>query len=493
MDVSSLFSGQGSIQYLVDQFMSFEQGPKDRLTSRRSSLNDKIKILSDLDSKLSALQAKTERMTDEFTNYFAAKKAGVSNSEVLKATASSDAMLGNHVLTVERLAAFDTRVSNQFVSTDSDFSSYTTDHTFQIEVSHKNEDDELSRVTIDVTIAASEFEGDNQTVFQAIANAVNGAMDQAVADELINNEERVRASVLNEESNTSRLSLRSDHSGYTYRMDFGSSSLLDDLNVNNAALTDGATGGYMHDVGTSESTSELNSKFTLNGLTFYRDSSTVTDALDGLTLQFLNTFTSQETVSVSTNTESVRKEIDDFISAYNDSINFLREKTQYNSSTKERGPLSEDYTIRNIAMGLRNISQSEVTDVTYSNYNLLYDIGIEADQQGRLSVKDSEKLTKAIETNPEFVSDLFNGSDGIATRINDYIEDFVKVGGSISSSKENLNSEIQSINDRLKVVESLLGQKEKQLFNDFSRLQETMYTLQSQQSFFSMFTGLYSG
>lgn len=487
MDVSSLFSGQNSIQYLVDQYMRFEQGPKDRLTNRKSSLNDRIKILSDLDSKLSALQTKTERMTDEFTNYFAAKKAGVSNPELLKATASSDAVIGNHVLTVERLAAFDTRVSNQYISSNNDFASYVTDQTFQIEVAHPTDEDENNRVTIDVTITADQFTDDNQTVLQAIANAVNGAMDQAVADETITNEERVRASVVNEESGTSRLSIRSDSSGYKYRMDFGASGLLDDLNINNAVLTSGTTGGYMHEVGTSESTSELNSMFNLNGLTFYRDSSTVTDAIDGLTLQFLNTFSNQETVSVNTNTESVRKEIDDFISAYNETISFVREKTQYNSATEKRGELSEDYNVRNILVDLRNISQGEVTDVTFDEYNLLYDIGIEADQQGKLSVKDAEKLTEAIETNPEFVSDIFNGSDGIATKINDYLDEFVKTGGSISKSKETINTEIRTINDRLKVVESLLGQKEKQLFDDFSRLQETMYTLQSQQSFFGLF------
>ena len=492
MDVSSLFSGQGSIQYLVDQFMRFEQGPKDRLTEKKTSLNDKIKILSDLDSKLSALRSRTERMTDQFTNYFAAKKVSLSNSDVLKASASSEAVLGNHVLTVERLAAFDTRVSNQFISTDSDFTGYVTNQTFQVEVAHPTDEDAENRVSIDITVTANELTGDNQTVMQAIANAINGAMDQAVADEVITNEERVRASVVNEETGTSRLSFRSDSSGYDYRMDFGASSLLDDLNINNNAQTSGTTGGYMYAVGTSESTSELNSKFNLNGLTFYRNSNTVTDAINGLTLQFLNTFSEQQTVSVNTNTESVRSEIDEFIKAYNESINFVRDNTQYNSTTKERGELSNDYAYRNITTDLRNIALGAVTDISYSDYNLLYDLGIEADQQGRLSIKDPEKLTKALETNTEFVSDIFTGSDGIATKIDDYLEKYLKTGGTISSSKKNINSEITNINDRLKLVETLLGQKEKQLFEEFSGLQETMYTLQNQQTYFSLFLN-YSG
>jgi len=487
MDISSSFSGQNSIQFLVDQFMRFEQGPRERLLNKKSSVDSKIKVLSDLDSKLSALQNSAKRMTDEFTNYFGAKTSSVSNAEVLKATASADAALGNHVMTVERLAAFDTRVSNQFDSNANDFSAYSTDQVFEIQVAHPTDEDPDNRVNIAVTVTADEFTGTNEEVLQAIKNAVNGAMDQAVADEIITNEERVRGSVVNEVNGTSRLSFRSGNSGYTNRMDFGASSLLNDLNINNNALSSGTAGGYMFAVGTSATDSELNSKFMLDGLTFYRDSSTVTDAIDGVTLQLLNSFSEQETFKVNTDTTAVKTEIDEFIKSYNEVLTFLRDQAQFNADTKKRGPLADDFTYSSISTDLRNFALSEVTDITYGDYNLLYDIGIEADQQGRLSVKDSDKLTEAIETNSEFVSDIFNGSDGIATKINDYLENYVKTGGTISNSKKNLNDEISNINDRLELVKSLLKQKEEQLFNEFARLQETMYSLQSQQSFFGLF------
>ena len=96
-------------------------------------------------------------------------------------------------------------------------------------------------------------------------------------------------------------------------------------------------------------------------------------------------------------------------------------------------------------------------------------------------------MTKAIETNTEFVSDIFNGADGIATKIDDYINKFIKTGGTISDSKKLLNTEVTNIKDRLDVIDSFLRQKENQLFREFSRLQETMAILQNQQSYLSLF------
>ncbi len=488
MDVTSLFANQGSVQYLVDQFMRFEQEPLQILTGKKSKLNSTTQLLSELDSKLSALQKRTQRMTDTFTNYFAARTALSSNTDVLNASATSAAKIGTHSVTVDRLASADTRVSQQYDSAASSFSSYTTDQTFTIEVAHPTDTDANNRVSISVTVAASAFTGDNESVLKAISTAVDSAMDEAVANDVIKNEERVNGSVVSEENGKSRLQFISANSGYTYRMDFGASTLLDDLQINAGTQASGTAGGYMYAVGTSASTSNLNSKFTLDGLTYYRDSSNVDDALQGLTLNLKNIFTSEETVTVSTDYKAVKEEVQGFIDAFNESISFLRKETQYNAGTESRGSLADDLKYRTISLDLRDIVASEVTDITYGEYNLLYDIGLEMDQQGRLSIKDEDKFKTAVETNSEYVSDLFNGSDGIATRINDYLEGYVKSGGTISQSKKNISRQISTLDTRIDLENTLLEQKRAQLTKEFVELQSAMSRVQSQQQFFSMFS-----
>jgi len=485
MDISSIFSSQNSVNQLISQYMSIEERPRDLLITKRNSLDNRKSILSELDSKLAALKNKADRMMDPIFNYFAAKKATSSDIDKVTVNAGSSASLGNHSISVERLAESDTRVSQQYNSSDSDFTSYSTDQTFYIEVAHPTEDDPNNRIQIDVTIAGALFAEDNETVLQGIADAINTAMSNAVTDETVEIDEIIHASVVNEESGTTRLVFRTEQSGYGYRMDFGSSTLLDDLQVNLDSQSSGTAGGYITYVGTDETNSLLNSKFSIDGLTFYRNSNSVTDAINGVTLQLLNTFAANETITVTADLDSVKNEVQGFLDTYNEAISYLREKTQIDPNTYLRGPLSDDMLYRNIFNELREIASSEVAGTSSQVYTKLYNIGIEADLKGRLSIKDAEKFNDAVETNSIFVSDLFNSADGIATQVENYIDDFVKAGGTIDSSKNNIEDEISLLNDRIKLANDLLSIKESKLRNEFSKLQEMMVILSNQQSFFS--------
>jgi len=128
-----------------------------------------------------------------------------------------------------------------------------------------------------------------------------------------------------------------------------------------------------------------------------------------------------------------------------------------------------------------------VEDTTSENYALLYNIGIEANEDGTLSITDSDKFTAALETNALYVSDLFKGDEGIATKLVDYIDGFVSAGGTINNSKQNLDSQISSINDRISYMDEVLDKKEELYFNEFTKFQEIMYQLQEQQNFFNSF------
>lgn len=490
MNIGSGFGSQNSIQYLVDQYMRIESQPKLELLQKKSQLNAKKAVFSELDSKLSALKTKLTYFTDSVFNPFQAKSAASSDTDKATATAESLSGIGNHSVTVDRLAAADTRVSDLYTSSDSSFTSYTTDQTFTIEVGHPTDSDPANREQISVTVSADVFSDTNDNVLEAIADAIESAMAQAVADETIDSDEVINASVVNEESGTSRLVFRSAQTGYTYRMDFGgSSNLLTTLGIDANQASSGSSGGYMTYVGTSETDSLLNSKFTLDGLTFYRDGNSVDDALTGVTLNLLDTFSQSETITISSDTESVQADVQDFIDKYNAAISYLREQTRTNPDTHTRGPLSSDVVYRSMISDMRNLVSSEVTSASSDSYTLLYHIGIEANQDGTLVLKDSDKLTRALEANPNYVSDLFNSSDGVATRLEDYIDDYVKTGGTIDSNKENLDSSIRMVDDRIDRMEELLAKKEKSYFEEFSKLQETMLTLQNQQTFFSSFLG----
>lgn len=233
--------------------------------------------------------------------------------------------MGNHSFTVERLATADTRVSKQYSDSDTTFSSFNSDQTFSISLSHPTDEDETNRETIDVTVSSDKYSQTDNLVLTDIADAINTAMANAVSAETIESDELIHASIVSEESGKSRLVFTSNKPGYSNRMEFTDSadSLLSSLEINNSVQSSGTGGGYMTDVGSSATDSLLNSKFTMDGLTFYRDSNQVSDALSGVTLKFLNTFSNTETLTVLTDTEKVKEEVQGFLDAYNDSISFL--------------------------------------------------------------------------------------------------------------------------------------------------------------------------
>ncbi|MCD6100210.1 MAG: flagellar filament capping protein FliD [Candidatus Marinimicrobia bacterium] len=489
MDITSIFDSKYNIDYLVEIYMAQESKPKQRLEEQKETLNEKKNVLSELDSKLSSLKSVVDRLTDPITNYFATKTATSSDSDTLTATAGASASAGTHSITIQRLASSDTRVSKQFNDSDTSFTSFTADQTFYIEVAHPTDSDPNNRVSIEVTISSSVFSQNDDDVLAEIADAINTAMSNAVQDETIDNDEVVHASVVTEETGKSRLVLKSENSGYTYRMDFTDSSdgLLTFLEVNSSSQTSGTSGGWVTYVGTGPTDSELNSKFILDGLTFYRDSNHVTDALTGVTLDLLDTSSSPVTVTITADTESVKEEIQDFIDAYNDVIDFLKENTQIDPDTYERGLLTDELTYKNIIYDLRNYVISTVTGVSNSDYSEIFDIGIEPDEEGKLSIVDEDKLEAALEANYTNVSDLFRASDGIATNIKNYLERFVKVGGTIDNSIDNIEDQITSIDDRIELWDEILAQREQQLRDEFAKIQEVMATLTLQQTFFSNF------
>lgn len=488
MDLYSIGSSPNSIQYLVDQYMALESRPRDELIQQKNELNDKKSVFSELDSKLSALKTKLEYLNDIVLLPFQAKTASSSDAEKIGVRVENSASKGNHTLTVQQLAKSDTRVSNQFSDSGTDFNSFTTDQTFSIEVAHPTDSDPNNRVAISITVTADQLSGTNDEAIANIAQAINDAMAEAVANETITTEEVVHADVVSEQEGLSRLVLKSEQTGYTYRMDFGSSSLLDTLGVNNNALSSGATGGYIYNVGTSITDSELSSVFELDGLTMYRDSNNVDDAYTGITFKLLDVFSQPVTVSVDPDIDAVKKDVEDFISKYNEVIDFLKENARMNPDTYEKGPLSQDSVYSGMIAELRTMVSEPVDSAANSNYRLLYSIGIEADRDGKLSIKDPEKFNTALEANPSFVSDLFSTSDGVATKLVDYIDRFVKTGGTIDASKKQIDNRIQSLQDRIEYMNEILDKKEKHYFDEFTKMQQTIYMLQNQQMFFNTFT-----
>jgi flagellar hook-associated protein 2 len=142
-------------------------------------------------------------------------------------------------------------------------------------------------------------------------------------------------------------------------------------------------------------------------LTLVKDSNTISDVIDGVTLSLVTADTSTASkVTVSQgDASSAKSNIESFVSAYNTVITDLYTTFNYDPENPTGNPLRGDYTVRGIQASLKDIVMNSVPGLT-GDYISLYQIGISADTTGKLTIDDN-KLNGALDADPLSVMKLF--------------------------------------------------------------------------------------
>ena len=479
----------GMYQQLINNILLSERTPKLRMEEKKSDLKVYKGVLTDLDTKLSDLHGALKTFTSDVTNPFEARTSASTETSAFSVSAGDDAALGTHTLQVDRLAQTDTRVSQQYTASATDLVG-TGAKTFEIEVASPTDDAPDNREAISVTVDPT---GDtNEEVLEEIAASINTAMANAVDDETIGSDEKAQASVVMESSGTVRLSLRSGNTGYSNRLTFNDTDgLLGTLQVTqNDTTTDDGSGGQIYDVGTSATDSKLNSQFVLDGLTLYRDSNAVDDALTDVTLDLQEADGTQRSFSVETDSETITKDVKDVIKKFNDVQKYLKEKTKVDPEADSRGAFAGEAAIRSLRYNLRNDAVSTVSGLPDGAPDALVEVGIELKDDGTLELADADKLVAAAEENPSALHDLFGGDNGIATRMYEKLDGYVEAGGIVDSRKETVDDRIRRLDDDIADFEAEIERRREQLTEQFAEVQRVQQNaLSQQQSLMGFFGG----
>ncbi len=482
MNVSS-FNANNPYELLISQIIQIERQPQLALLGKRSEQTVFKTVLSDFDSTLSALNTSLDKLTDTLANPFQARAATVPEGAGFGVTASDSAAPGSHTLQVERLASTDTRLSQQFTSADGTLRSFFDTNgaqTFTIEVASPTDEDPDQRVGIEVTVNP---EGTTDAeILTEIGAAINDAMSAAVDEGTIQGGDRASASVMNETSDTARFSLRSGGTGFANRLSFTDSAngLLGVLDIDNAGVVAGTSGGQVTAVGTSETDSDLNSRFVLDGLTLYRSTNEVTDAIEGLTLS-LQSVGDVTSFRVGSDGDSIVASVKDFIANYNATLNFIKNKSEVDPESGARGDFAGDASITSLRFGMRNESLTAVESQSSDAPSELADLGIEINDDGTLQLTDEEKLIAAAEADSDAVQSFFAADDGLATRLQARLDIFLDTGGILDNRLDVAEARISRYNTQIERWDERLTQREDQLRAQYASLQETIATLQSQQ------------
>jgi flagellar hook-associated protein 2 len=144
-------------------------------------------------------------------------------------------------------------------------------------------------------------------------------------------------------------------------------------------------------------------KLTMNGIEVTSGSTTVEDAVQGVSLDVASL--GSTTLSVSKNTTAVTEAINVFVKAYNDLNKTISNLTSYNADTKTGAALQGDSAVRSIQSQLRRQLGTTVEGLG-GKLTTLSQVGISFQKDGSLAV-DSTKLNTAITNNFSDIGGLF--------------------------------------------------------------------------------------
>ena len=176
--------------------------------------------------------------------------------------------------------------------------------------------------------------------------------------------------------------------------------------------------------GLTQTSAAQSTLMNVNGIQVSSNGLDVTGAVEGLTINALET--GSTTLNVSRDTGSVSSAINNFVKAYNTLNSTMSSLTAYNADTKNAGALQGDATVRGIQSQLRAALGKAVQGLG-GGLTTLSQVGVAFQKDGSLAV-DSSKLSTAMTNN-------FGDIAGLFAAIGQASDSLVSVAGSSAKTR----------------------------------------------------------
>lgn len=445
--LSALGLGSGmDIEAIVDELVTAEMTPaNNRVERAQESVDTQVSALATLKSALSTFQDTYEALTSGSDTSFASHTVTSSNEDVLTATTDSDAVPGTYNITVDQLAQ-----SHQIISGNFSGGSSGTVGTGTLTLSVAGES---FSITID----------DSNSSLADIRDAINSASDNT----------GVNATIVYGTDGAS-LVLTSAETGAANTITVTASG--GDGGLDALTYSDGNTDNY-----TVEQEAQ-DAIVTIAGVEHSSSTNTISDAIDGITLE-LNDAAPSETIrlQVSNDTDSVVSKVNSFVTAYNTLVTQLESLGSYDSDTGEAGALFGDSLLKNLSSQLRHALTDTVSSAG-SSYNSLATLGITFDVDGELTV-DEDKLESALNSDFDAVTNVLGASDGVIARVTSVIDAALDSDGSISVRSDSLDKQQDSIDAEKEEIELRTAIVEQRYLDKFNAMDSLLAELDNLSSY----------
>ena len=454
-------AGTGSgldIETIIETLTEAERVPTEtRLATREVEIEADITAYGSLKSALSDFQAAFSGLSS--LKDLAARSATTTNEETFTATASSGAAVGSTNIQVTQLS------SNHKLVSKSDF----TDPNAAVGAGTMTLS--LGGVGFNVEIVG----GQNNTL-AGIRDAIIYAADNpGITASLLTVSDGGTGTV-------SKLVLTADESGQSNAISVTVSGDSDGNDSDNSGLSSfvftDADNGNM-----AEKNQALDASLLIDGeYEVFSPNNTFDGVMEGVTINALAADPGvDETLNIGLDKTAINERLTEFVEAFNvlsDTMDFL---TDYDVDTQEAGLLTGDFAARTIETQIRR-TISGVVEGANSAFNTLASIGITTQKDGSLEL-DSQKLSSALNANFDDVADLLAGEDGIAKKLDDKLETFLRSDGILSSRNTTLKAQLDEIEEQRDKLNLRISSFEERIRAQYTNLDIVVGQLQSTGDF----------
>ncbi|NMG33199.1 flagellar filament capping protein FliD [Azoarcus sp. TTM-91] len=463
-------SGIGSgldIESLVTQLMTAERTvPEKLITAKETSAQTKLSAYGQITSALNAFKSSMATLNN--ASLFTSMKTTVSDSTVMTATASGTPKAGSYSVEVLQMAQGQRVVSN--ATTAPTVAAGTLTFNFGTYETTGTGDDAVT--TFNGTSSQTITLPEGKTSLSDLRDAINSA-GIGVTASIVNNgkiDQLVIASTAEGATSGFTMSGTDGLAGFSYDASTGGTSTLSTLDAAQDA------------------------KLKVGGIEISRTSNVIDDAIEGLTLNLLDSKPGTTLrVSVSNDREAAKTAISDMVTKYNEAMTLLQNLTSYTPAESDdeeavSGTLVGDGTTRNLMRALRSTMSEGISGLGKILGMSLDDdgkasLGIAIGSDGMITM-DTGKLDTALANSSADLSSFLTGTSGFASRMQTTLNGYLdSTTGVLTARTASLDSQIDDLADQRTKLEARMEVLEARYRAQFTAMDSTLSSLNTSSSY----------
>jgi flagellar hook-associated protein 2 len=434
------------VRGLVSQLVAAERLKDDtRISRQETALTVQLSGVSTLKGALSTFQGSLTTLKTQST--FTVRTASVSDETYLKATAGTSAAPGSYDVEVVALAQSHQLASQAFAG---------------------GVQEVIGTGTLTLTVNGTSHNiviDDENNTLAGIRSAINSLSAQT----------GVQATVINGATGA-KLVLTSTKTGAENAMTIAASGGDGGLDV----LTYDPQGT----MNLTEIRAAQDAHIIIAGTDIYSKTNSVTDAIEGLTLDLKAAMTTPGTtvkVNVTADNAAVQRNVEAFVTAFNKLQETFVSLRSTDPAKKTTGPLFGDSLLRQVEDQIRALIGNPVTGIP-GDYTSLASLGITRGLDGKLSL-DSTKFNTALNSGPDVVYNVFGSTNGIAARLSTYLDAQLATGASFDFRTTNIEKSLANITKQKEALDLRMAAISARYLKQFTALDSMLTSMQQTSTY----------